>query len=70
MKVLSPLDCTPTAICYGSWEEVDGLRDCIRNGASLSQIRYHLRSLGRLTQATCPTTVEATEDTVDKENDQ
>lgn len=49
LEIQSLLDSILTVIRYGREEEIGGLLDCIRSGASLPQIRYHLRSLGTRT---------------------
>jgi hypothetical protein len=55
-------------IRYGSQEELIALLECIRSGVSLSQISSHLRSSGRLSQAssTIITGDEAFEDTAEE----
>ncbi|KAL6240270.1 hypothetical protein RBB50_012817 [Rhinocladiella similis] len=71
VEIQSLLDSILTVIRYGSQEETGGLLDCIRSGASLPQICYHLQSLGRVTQATRVTvqTGEVIEDTVNQGDD-
>ncbi|KIW36561.1 uncharacterized protein PV06_11211 [Exophiala oligosperma] len=71
LEIQSLLNSILTVIRYGSKEETGGLLDCIRSGVSLSQIRYHLQSLGRFTQVTraAVQTGEFIEDTVSEGDD-